>query len=533
MTLSNERSKCLNCGSSDGFATDEKGNGYCFSCEDSKKSGTFEKGAVAKPRDKGPPPILGEGVFMPIMDRKLTLETCKKYGIKVDQQGNHIYPYYNNGEQTVNKYRTPEKSFPTRPLGMIQKCGLFGKQNFVAGGPSITITEGELDAASAYQMNGSKYAAVSVQSSSSALRDCKEDWKYLNSFRKIIIAFDNDLPGIKAANKVVKLFPGKAFIMQMTKHNDCSDYLVAKDSTEWMKEWWNSKEIQVGGYMVGDALLEEMKKPVVEGLSLPWETLSKAMYGVRWHELITLGAGSGLGKTELFKEIIYHMISVHEQKCGVIFLEEAPAKTGLCIHGKSVNKRLQKPEYIDTRMKDILDNHEYGTISENLVVVDHKGESDLEHILAQIEYLVVKFGCKFIFLDHITAICEGKEDGNVNSMLHHAMEELNKLLQRHEFTLFMISHLNQPSGTPHEEGARVTLRNFYGSGAIKQRSNFVFGLEGDQQAVGDLKHRRDLRCLKDRELGEATGLIVPLQYDQDTGRLPEFDIDEIDIIGET
>lgn len=527
MTLSSKRGPCPNCKSSDGFAIDDKGVGYCFSCNHTTKATSKDK-AAAKKQDS---PILGEGSFVPLMDRSITLETCKRFGIKVDQNGNHLYPYYRDGEQVAIKYRTPDKSFPTKPSGVIQKCGLFGKQNFKAGGPSITVTEGELDAASAYQMMGSNYAAVSVQSSSSALRDCKEDWKYLNSFNKIVLAFDNDEPGVKAANAVAKLFPGKAYIMNMTKHNDCNDYLKARDGKEWMKEWWNAKEVQIGGYITGDALLNAMAEPIAEGLSLPWDSMSQAMYGVRWHELITLGAGSGLGKTEVFKEIIYHMISLHKQKCGVIFLEETPAKTGLCVHGKSLNKRIHRVEYAESRLDMITKGEEYEAISQNLVVVDHKGESALEHILAQIEYLVVKFGCKFIFLDHITAICEGKEDGNVNSILHHAMEELNKLLQRHEFTLFMISHLNQPTGTPHEEGARVTLRNFYGSGAIKQRSNFVLALEGDQQAEGELKHRRDLRCLKDRELGEATGLVVPLQFDHDSGRLLEFDIDDIDTSG--
>ncbi len=527
MVLTSARVECPACGSSDGFAQDREGGGYCFSCKKLIEKG----GNILMPNNDAkpaPPAKLGDGRFIPILDRRLTLATCQKYNVKVDEYNNHLYPYYDGDTVAAVKYRTPDKSFPTRPSGTIQKCGLFGKVSFAAGGPSVTVTEGELDAMSAFQMMGSRYPAVSVQSSSTAVRDCKNDWKFLNSFRKIILAFDNDKPGQDAAAKVALLFPGKAFIMGMSKYNDCSDYLQHKGTKDWMKEWWDSKEVEVGGYMSGESLLTAMRKPIKDGLSLPWPTLSAAMHGVRWHELITLGAGSGLGKTECFKEIINHVILEHGMKCGVIFLEEPPAKTGICIHSKSLNKRLIKPEFAKTRVREILESENYQRIAENLVVVDHRGESDVEHILAQIEYLVVKFGCKFVFLDHITAICEGKEDGNVNSQIHHAMEELNKLLQRHEFTLFMISHLNQPSGTPHEEGARVTLRNFYGSGAIKQRSNFVFGLEGDQQAGGGVKHRRFLRCLKDRELGEATGLVTPLRYDPETGALEEYDIDEIE-----
>ncbi len=521
MPLKNQRTECPACGSSDGLASDTEGGGYCFSCEKQFKP--------AQTQTTGEYMNLGEGaIFTALADRNISKDTCQAYGIKIDTEGNHSYPYFNEaGEEACIKYRTPDKTFPTRPSGVIQKCQLFGQQNFKEGGPSITITEGELDAASAYQMMSSDWPAVSVQSSSTALRDCKENWKYLNSFTKVVIAFDSDDPGREAASKVAKLFPGKAFIMTMTRYNDPNEYLKEREGKRWMKEWWQAREVQVGGFLNGAALLEEMGKPVKKGMSLPWPTMDKATHGIRYHELWTWGAGSGMGKTEVFKEIMYHMTTVNDVRCGAIFLEESPAKTGMCIHGKSLNERIQKPEYADTRVDLIKNNPEYEQISKNLVIVDHKGESDLANILSQIEYLVVKFECKFIFLDHITAICEGKEDGNVNSMIHHAMEELNKLLQRHEFSLFMISHLNQPSGTPHEEGARVTLRNFYGSGAIKQRSNFVFGLEGDQQAQGEAKNHRFGRCLKDRELGEATGLVVPMQYGVDTGRLLEFDIDMI------
>jgi twinkle protein len=540
--LSDSRSTCPNedCDSSDGFAEDlDKGGGYCFACAQHWKGDGMDTDSrpttTSKPVKKERPAMDMSGYqAMPIPDRKLKLATCRRYSILSEaSSGNYAYAYRDEGGNVhCHKIRTPDKKFPTSPTGVIQESMLFGQHAFPEGGPSVTITEGEFDAPSVFEMMGEKYAAVSVQSSSTAYRDCTYNWEYLNSFRKIIICFDSDDAGSKAAAKVAQLFPGKAHVMTMNKHNDPSDYHRARDSKEFEKEWWASKEVAVGGFLQGSALLQEMGQPVAEGVTLPWPELTKAMYGVRWHELITLGAGSGMGKTEVFKEFIYHFIRGTDErpegyKCGVIFLEERPALTGLCIHGKSLATRLQKPEYTSTRMKMVEEGSEFKQISDNLVVVDHKGESELKDILSKIEYLVVKYGCKFIFLDHITAICEGNEDGsNVNSILHYAMDQLNKLLQRHEFTLFMISHLNQPSGTPHEEGARVTLRNFYGSGAIKQRSNFVMALEGNQQAEGEARNYRHLRVLKDRNTGEATGIVVDLKYDVDTGLLDEYDIDE-------
>ena len=535
MTLTTERGECFKCGSSDGFAPDDEGKGHCFSCDTTFSKKELEEAGVdmteITPTKDKPVPFSGDlprGTLQSLDDRGINLDTCKKFGVTVDENDSHLYPYFNlEGEHHAVKFRTTDKNFMYTPRGVYQDSMLFGQQAFGGGKKAITITEGELDAMAAFQMHGSMYPCVSVQSSGSALKDCKRNWEWLNTFEEVRITFDNDEAGQKAAKKVAELFPGKAYITHLGQHNDPCDYLIAGHAKKFVGEWWNSKLVEITGFLVGDALLAAMSKKVEEGASLPWPTLDKAMYGVRLHELITLGAGSGLGKTETFKEMIHHFTTVEDSKCGVLFLEESPSKTGLCIFGKAVDLRLQRPEYADTRIQTIKDAPQYDQINRNLVVVDHKGVSDLEPILAKIEYMVAALGCKYIFLDHITAICEGKDDGNVNHAMHVAMNEMSKLLQRHDFSMFLISHLNGNTNVPYEEGGRVKMNNFYGSSAIKQWSNFVWGLEGDQQAEGERKHYRQLRVLKDRELGEATGLVVDLKYDQDTGRFDEFDIDMI------
>ena len=57
------------------------------------------------------------------------------------------------------------------------------------------MTEGEIDALSAYQMLGAKYPVVSVRNGAqSALKDCKANFEYLDSFNEIIFNFDNGCP---------------------------------------------------------------------------------------------------------------------------------------------------------------------------------------------------------------------------------------------------------------------------------------------------------------------------------------------------
>jgi twinkle protein len=84
--------------------------------------------------------------------------------------------------------------------------------------------------------------------------------------------------------------------------------------------------------------------------------------------------------------------------------------------------------------------------------------------------------------------------------------------------MFIVSHLKRPQqGKGHEDGKQVTLSDLRGSGSIAQLSDFVIGLERDQQSDGETS----IRVLKARYKGSSTGLAGRVYYDTTTGRLKE------------
>ena len=139
--------------------------------------------------------------------------------------------------------------------------------------------------------------------------------------------------------------------------------------------------------------------------------------------------------------------------------------------------------------------------------------------------MVVGKGCKFIFLDHITALADGVGlNTDVNKYMRKVVSELASLTRELNFTLFAISHLRKPEGKPHEEGGRVHLDDLYGAAAIKQWASYVIGLERNQQAENvEERHRTKLRILKDRYTGLAAGHVIDIKYCAETGRLKEAD----------
>lgn len=505
---------CEECGSSDAGAEYDDGHTHCFACGVTRGD-PGDTPSISNVAKHG----LIEGSFKALTARGITEETCRKWGYKVGRYKGrpvHVATYSPAGSPVAQKIRFPDKDFTF--LGKPKEAGLYGMQLWRDGGKKLVITEGEIDALSVSQLQGNKWPVISVPNGAQgAKKDLAKHIEYLETFEEIILMFDMDEPGRKASFECAELFtPGKCKIASLPL-KDANECLLAGRGAEVIAAIWDAKTYRPEGILTGQELKGSARLRATRGLPYPWKGLTEATYGIRQHEIITLLAGSGMGKTEVWKEFAYHLIG-QKKKVGLVFLEEIPEHTWRCMIGKKIGKRIHLPdvEFDDAEVEDAED-----FTAPYLEVFDHRGVSDFEVIAAKIRYWVHS-GVQYIFVDHITAMAEGKGEDNINSRIHYIMEEINKLTQNLPVTVFLISHLKKSDGKPAEEGGRVTLDMAYGSGAIKQRSNFVFALERNQQADSEEdRHRSTFRILKDRYTGMGAGKTIKLHYNTDSGRLLE------------
>ena len=195
---------------------------------------------------------------------------------------------------------------------------------------------------------------------------------------------------------------------------------------------------------------------------------------------------------------------------------------GLMSKHSSIKFHIPTAEYTEQQKRKAFDET-IGT--DRVFIYDSFGTTDLDTIKGVIRYMVKGKDCKYVFLDHITALGDGLEDGNnVNQYMRKVVSELAMLTRELDFTLFTISHLRKTDGKkPHEEGGRVHLDDLYGAAALKQWASYVFGLERNQQAQDEtVRNTTILRCLKDRYTGLAVGKTIKIKYNKDTGRLVEL-----------
>jgi twinkle protein len=177
-----------------------------------------------------------------IVDRGISRETCEYFGV-TQADNKHYYPYFDEtGLKVAQKVRSvANKQFSIE--GNFTNATLFGQNLFQKNGKYITIVEGELDALASYQMTGSKWPTVSIRNgASAALKDCKAQYEYLDSFEAIVICFDVDEPGQKAAKEVAELFGNKVKIVKHLKEcKDACDYLINGRGAEYVNQWWRAE----------------------------------------------------------------------------------------------------------------------------------------------------------------------------------------------------------------------------------------------------------------------------------------------------
>jgi len=522
---------CPNCGSSDARSINDNGTSKCFSCKKFFKSyeneQTIEQDEITVIENK----TEQEGVFAPLSDRQISLETAKKYGVRIsyDTKGviaKHYYPYTLDTETTSYKVRnTSKKDFYWK--GSPKDTQLFGQNLFKEGGKYITIVEGECDAMAAYELLGSKWAVVSIKNGASgAVADIKENLEYVESFENVVLCFDTDKQGKEASHKVARLLkPGKAKIYTLpTGYKDPNDMLKKKKHVEFTTCWWDSKVYTPTGIIrVSEKQHEFLNRDKKDSVLYPWKGLNKKLYGMRQGELVTLTGGTGLGKSSITRELEHWIVNTTEDNVGIIALEEDWKRTVDGILSIETNSRLYIDHIREEHSEEFL-SEKYDKVfgNDNVFIHAHFGTNDIDAIFNKLRYLIIGCDCKWVIVDHLHMLVSSLAEGDERRAIDNIMTRLRSMVEETGAGLILVSHLRRVEGNRgHENGVEVNLSHLRGSQAIAQLSDCVIALERNQQADDELEARTTkLRILKSRYTGDV-GMATALVYDPVTGRLSE------------
>jgi len=516
---------CPQCNSRNNLARYSDGHAWCFGCQYREPPDGIENNIKAKEVSD-----MVQGEHKALNKRKINLDTTKFFNYQVGQyngQTVHIAPYYNDKYQIVAQHiRFPDKKFIW--LGDIEKVNLFGQHKWKPGGKMITITEGEVDAMSVSQVQGNKWPVISVPSGAqSAKKYIKKNLEYLESFQKVNFLFDNDVAGKKAAVECAQLFTPKKACISMLPLKDANEMLVSDRGQDIIHHIWNAKPYTPEGIVAGvdtwDLVIQDDSK---ESTPYVWNGLNNKCKGIRKGEIVLLTAGSGVGKSQVCREIAADLVS-KKKNIGYIALEESVARSVRGLMSIDLNQKIHEDEVRKNLDEETL-KASWNKIQPHTFFHKHFGSTDSENLMSKIRFLVKGCECDYIFLDHINMVVSGLE-GDERKLIDFTMTKLRTLVEECNFGLIVVCHLKRISDSKsgHEEGAVTSLSHLRGSHALAQLSDMVIGFERNQQSQEN-HNLMTVRVLKNRYCGD-TGVATSLLYNQETGRLSEGDFqDEIE-----
>lgn len=475
-----------------------------------------------------------------VKGRGINARTCEYFGVVselAETDGStvtgYLFPIFNNTKQdkpSAYKKRSLDKSFTI--YGSEKTPALFG-QNKAPSSKTLYITEGELDALTTYQCLKElaqrdwahlNPAVVSIPNGAAgASRAIADNLKFINTYDKIVICFDNDDAGQKATDEVCRLIGSKAHVAKLGSFKDANDmYLAGRANDLKAALVFNAEKYMPAGIATVADLIDDACKLPEYGLTYPWPSLTDLTYGLSTGKLIGIAAGVGIGKTDYFSQLAAHLISEHGESIGQFKLEEPPSRSLKAIAGKIKGQAFHRPDitFEESTLRDAIQE-----LDGHLYTYNHFGYKEWANIKSDIRVLRA-YGVKYFIIDPLTALIAHAEDEY--KALNEMMEEMASLTQELDITIFYSSHLNPPprGAKSHEEGGAVKESQLTGSRAMIRWSHYIFGLQRNKHATNedgtpDYVERNTTKfvLLKDREYGNTGHFNIA--YDVDTTRYLE------------
>lgn len=523
------KTSCENCGSSDARAVYSNGTSTCFSC------GNWQKDdSDYTPTTKGRNMSLLQYEHRDVAKRKIPEDIARKfnYGYGADSSGAtvQIANYYNDEKQIVGqKLRYADKSF--KFIGDAKSSMMYGMQLWANTGKKLVITEGEIDALSYATATDGKYPVISLKNGANAAK--KEiahhiDW--INGYEEVYVWFDNDDAGRQAVNEITTIIPAdKLRIIRHPKYKDANEVLNYEGKAGVVNTFYNAERYKPDDIVTPLDLIDTIAEPIKMGFDYAYEHLTKMLYGRRFGEVVVVGAGVSVGKTDFIMTQVAHDIA-KGWKVASFMLEQSVKETMLRVAGKmnGIHYHLPDTEFDEQKLKDTVIG-----MQDQLYMFDNFGANDWESIKAKIRYMNYNYDCRIFYIDNLTALNSHASDERRN--LDSLMAEVAGLAQELGIWVMLVSHLNPPkSGASHEAGGKTEQNQFTGSRAIMRWAYAMFGIERNTlHEEPEERNKGCIRVLKDRFSGSATGRTVGFYYDKDTGLVHETEVDfQIETKGE-
>lgn len=429
--------------------------------------------------------------------RGISQESIDKRQVAADEKGNIVFPYYENGEVVMMKFRRPGKY---RGKGMKAwrseggKPVLWGIDLCDISKPLI-ITEGEYDTMVLDTVGIEN--AVSVPSGAEDLTWIEICWDWLQNFNKIILFGDNDEAGQKMIkNVIVRLGEDRCYIVDY-EGKDANELLYRQGADAVREAVENAKLPRVEGLLnLADVVPYDVSKVDRVRSNIRW--LDGAIGGFVMGELSVWTGKRGEGKSTFL---------------GQTMIEAIDQDVNVCVYsGELRADRFQYWIHLQMAGKDNIKQYVDDVRERNVAYVDKETakkikawydgkfwlydnsyaaqNAEAKGILKIFEYAVKRYGCRVFLVDNLmTSRFDTGNDSNYYRQQSNFVGELVSFAKTYNVHVHLVAHPRKTSG-------KLENDDISGIGDITNRADNVLVIEREDKDVSSI-----LRVIKNRSDG--------------------------------
>lgn len=429
-----------------------------------------QKKSYRAPEQK--PMDAGQRVEAYLSRRGFSPETWRRRGVG-EYNGAIAFPYYENGELVLMKFRRPEKYSGKGPKAWREEGGkpVFWGMDDCNPDLPLVIVEGEMDALALDEAGVPN--VVSVPSGAEDLTCVELCWEWLEQFSRVVIWPDNDEPGQEMARKLItKLGEGRCSVVK-SPHKDANEHLYHEGKESTMQAVVQAEPVPMAGLIrLADAKPFDLDS--AERVRSSIRAVNEIIGGYMMGQLSVWTGINASGKSTFLGQELLWAVDQGYNVCA--FSGELPAALfRYWIDIQAAGPRYLR-DYTDKVSGNIVrrpDPFIVGKIQDwyrdRFFLFDSFGDTQADQMLAVFAYAAMRYNCRVFLVDNLMTTIMGFGDSDYYRQQSEMVGRLKEFAHKYDAHVHLVAH-------PRKAEGRLTKMDIAGSGDITNRADNVFAL---------------------------------------------------------
>jgi len=456
----------------------ERGLGTCHHCDSSFQLHTYQRKGNASKTYLRPdalnvvdPKQITSRVFKWFQSRGISQKTLddlnvtegKEYMPQTGKAENTIQFNYIMGDELINiKYRDGRKNF--KLYKGAEK--VFYNINSTIGYDSCIITEGEMDVLALHEAGVTNVISVpnGATLNSNNLDYLDNCIDYFEDKTKIILAVDNDEPGIALQQELIRRLGAEVcYMASFDECKDANEYLLKYGKEALAKQIDKAKPVPLENVTTFKDIENEVSDFVKHGFKPGYQVgLSNfdRIFSTYTGQFITVTGIPSSGKSDFVDQMVVGYNQQYQWKTAFASPENAPTY----LHAHKLMRKVwqtmpSRDDIGTTKWKQIAEH-----INDNFFFIDMERYT-LESVLRKGAELVKRKGIKCLVIDPYNKIRD--VDCNTEDVNKYTMEYLTKIetfAKKYDVLVFIVAH---PTKMYRDQNGKIqepTMYNIKGGG---------------------------------------------------------------------